>query len=432
MAYHNGRFGRKSLARQLAIVVYSVWHNLGTLAMQTSHYMMPILFPHEAASVASYIDFLIMSRAPQVLLLDDLHEIRYAPSDISLPDVHRLSTRDDPACILDTSLLARGMPLEPAGALEVLRTPRNTVSKTSIGTPPPVQRPSWFHIASDSENENDLTFPLPSVPCLPLGDAALGPPIEPMHLPSQAWSEATDTSIVAQWDSEDWILPINSDTIALANAIDALATDDVAVEHDTDTTVTSNITETLATTCLCDDAKRVMPQNFPKKKKTRTKRNRCPHRDATRATSAVTSNSELPYSIPDALALAAAIEPHVKDALTDLKTPPSYEIVDDFEILLRAQGYGPANGFHSRWPPVPWQEAIKTIHFACKHVAKDFSKGAVLLMAEDYVQYNYLSVDANKSENVPPSTSTSELPGEASSSAASLILATHTCNQARI
>ena len=63
------------------------------------------------------------------------------------------------------------------------------------------------------------------------------------------------------------------------------------------------------------------------------------------------------------------------------------------------------------------REAIKTIHFACKYVAKDFSKGAVLEMAADYVQYNYLSVDANVSDNVHTSTSTSELPSEASSCA---------------
>ena len=127
-------------------------------------------------------------------------------------------------------------------------------------------------------------------------------------------------------------------------------------------------------------------------------------------------------------------EPNVKDALTgknenttatiadqnresDHQPLPCYEIVDNFESLLRAQSYGPANCLHSRWPPVPWQEAIKAIYCACKFIAKDFSKGAVLEMAADYVQYNYLSVDANVSDNVHTSTPTSELPSEASSCA---------------
>ena len=94
VAYRNGSLGGRSLARQLAILVYSVWHSLGTVAMETSHYMMPILFPHEAALVANYIEFLIISRSSHVLALE-LHEIHYSPSDISLPAVDGFSMRDD-------------------------------------------------------------------------------------------------------------------------------------------------------------------------------------------------------------------------------------------------------------------------------------------------------------------------------------------------
>ena len=41
--------------------------------------------------------------------------------------------------------------------------------------------------------------------------------------------ETTDTSIVAQWDSGEWIAPIKFDTTDFAKPIDAPAASDVAV-----------------------------------------------------------------------------------------------------------------------------------------------------------------------------------------------------------
>ena len=81
--------------------------------------------------------------------------------------------------------------------------------------------------------------------------------------------ETTDTSIVAQWDSGEWIAPIKFDITDLAEAIDAPAASDVAVEPDNDTAVTSNITEVVSTRSFSDDAKHVILQNHPKKKKTK-------------------------------------------------------------------------------------------------------------------------------------------------------------------
>jgi hypothetical protein len=69
-----------------------------------------------------------------------------------------------------------------------------------------------------------------------------------------------------------------------------------------------------------------------------------------------------------------------------------YEIMANFEHLIRSHGFGPASNMQSRWRPVPWKEAIQSIHMACKHVAKDFSERVVLEMAQDYVKYNFLSV----------------------------------------
>ena len=63
----------------------------------------------------------------------------------------------------------------------------------------------------------------------------------------------------------------------------------------------------------------------------------------------------------------------------------------DFEGLLRYHGFGPASNMRFHWPPIPFQEAIRTIHAACRYCGKSFSKRAVLVMAEDYIQYNYLS-----------------------------------------
>ena len=69
----------------------------------------------------------------------------------------------------------------------------------------------------------------------------------------------------------------------------------------------------------------------------------------------------------------------------------TYEDIALFECLLRSHRFGPASDMRSHWPPISFQEAISSIHAACKYCSKDFSKDAVLAMAEDYIQYNYLS-----------------------------------------
>ena len=69
----------------------------------------------------------------------------------------------------------------------------------------------------------------------------------------------------------------------------------------------------------------------------------------------------------------------------------SFDNLQEFECLLRAHGFGPPSNMRSHWPPIPFQQAIRTIHAACRYCGKSFSKRAVLVMAEDYIQYNYLS-----------------------------------------